>query len=127
VQIGTGCRQVGPYLVGHGFDYQRRGGLRLRWSRADTLPSSANARGGRATPAYSSANEGCYSDPCGYRVAYAFRYATGNPNGHVFPYALSTHFDALADGHNNEHADAPADANAGSHAHAYIDLAFDDL
>ena len=120
---------MGPYLVGHGFDRQRRSGFRLRWGRAAILPSSANARGGRATSAYSSANEGRYSDPCGYRVADACHYATGNPNGDAFPkvrcYALLTHPDALGDAHNNEHADAPADA--GSHAHAYTDRTFDDL
>ena len=74
---------------------------------------------------------GRHSDPYGYRVADACRYATGNPNGDAFSkvrcYALLTHPDALADGQNNEHADAPADADAGSHAHAYTDLAFDDL
>ena len=111
------------------------------WSRADALPGSADARGGRATSAYFSANEGRYSNPYGYRVAYACRYAAGNPNGDAspyacryaagnpngdaFPYALFTHPDASADDHSNEHADAPADANAGSHAHT--NLTSDDL
>ena len=122
---------MAPYLVGHGFDRQRRSGFRLRWGGADAYPSSANARGGRATSAYSSANEGRYSDSYGYRVADACRYATGNPNGDAFPkgrcYALLTHPDALADGQNNEHADAPADADTGSYAYTHTDLASDDL
>jgi hypothetical protein len=101
----------------------------LRWSRADTHPGAGDARGGRATPAYSFANEDRHSDLYRYRVAYTCRYAAGNPNGDVFPkvrcYALFTHPDAPADGHNNGHADAPADANAGSHT--YADVASDDL
>lgn len=106
----------------------------MRWSRADTHSGSADARGGRATPAYPLADGGRYRDPYCYHVAYAFRYATANPNGDVFPYAPFTHPDAPADGHNpdapadghnNEHADAPADADAGSHAHT--NLASDDL
>jgi len=113
----------------------------LRWSRADAHPGSGDARGGRAAPAYSSANEGYYSNPYCYRVAYASRhaadnpngdaspyacrYAAGNPNGDALPYALFTHPDAPADDHSNGHADALADANAGSHAHT--DLASDDL
>ena len=100
----------------------------MRWSRADAH-SSGDTRGGRATPAYPFANEGCYNDPSCYCSAYACRYAAGNPNGDVFLYALSTCSDAPADDHNNEHADAPADdhfdANAGSHTHT--DLASDDL
>jgi hypothetical protein len=95
----------------------------LRWSRADTYPGSGDARGRRATPAYPLANEGRYSDLYCYCIAYAYRYAAGNPNGDAFPkvrcYALFTHPDAPADGHNNEHADAS------SHAHA--NLASDDL
>jgi hypothetical protein len=66
-----------------------------------------------------------YSDPYGYRLAHVCRYAAGNLNSDAFPHALSTHPDALADGHPD--ADALADADVGSHAHAYTDLAFDDL
>jgi hypothetical protein len=101
----------------------------LRWSRADTHSGSGDARGGRATRIYPSANEGRYSDPYRYRVAYACRYAASNLNGDAFPrvrcYAFFTHPDTPADGYDNEHADAPADANAGSHAHT--NLASDDL
>ena len=113
----------------------------MRWSRADAHPGSGDARGGRATYVYSSANEGYYSNSYCYRVAYAYchaaddpngdaspyacRYAAGNPNGDAFPYALFTHSGASADDHSNEHADASADANAGSHAHT--NLASDDL
>ena len=103
----------------------------MRWSRADAHPGSGDARGGRATYVYSSANEGRYSDTYCHCVAYACRYAAGNLNGDAFPkvrcYAFFTHPDTPADGHDNEHADAPADADAGSHAHAPTDLASDDL
>ena len=118
------------YRLGPGLDGQRSGGFRLWW-RANTLPSSGDARAGRATPAYSFANEDRHSDLYRYRVAYTCRYAAGNPNGDAFSevhcYTPFAHLDAPADGHNNGHADAPADANAGSHAHAYTDLASDDL
>jgi hypothetical protein len=97
----------------------------LRWSRADTHPGPGDARGGRATHPYSSANEGRYSDSYDYCVADAYRYAAGNRDGDAFPYAPCSHPDTLADAHTNEHADAPTDANAGSYAHA--DLASDDL
>ena len=104
----------------------------MRWSRADTHPGSGDAGAGGATPAYPFANEGRYSDPYGYRVADACRYAAGNsnPNGDTFTvrcYASFAHPDAPADGHNNRHTDPLADANAGSHAYAYTDLASDDL
>ncbi len=90
---------------------------------------------------------GCYSDLYGYRVADAYRYATGNPNGDAFPYVLFTHpnaptddhsdADATADAHSNEHANARADAHSNEHANAradadagsytYTDLTCDDL
>jgi hypothetical protein len=108
----------------------------LRWSRADTYSGSGDAGAGGATPAYLYATLGRYSDPYGYRVADACRYATGNPNGDTFKvrcYTPFAHPDAPADGYNYRHTDTPADANAGSHAyanagsHAYTDLASDDL
>ena len=118
---------MGPGLLGHGFDRQRRGGFRLRWGGADAYPGSACARCGRATSAYRYAAVDRYSDPYDYRVADACRYAAGNLNNDAFPYAPCSHLDASADAHTNEHADASADADAGPHAHAYTDLAFDDL
>jgi hypothetical protein len=122
--MGAGC------CLDRGFDRQRHGDFRLRWSRADA-PGSADARGGGATHTYFSANKGRYSDFYCYRATCAFRYAASNPNGNAFPkvccYALFTYPDALADAHNNEHANAPAKADAGCHAHIHTDPAFDDL
>jgi hypothetical protein len=72
-----------------------------------------------------------YSDPYGYRIADACRYAAGNPNGDTFSkvrcHAPFAHSDAPADGYNNGHTAPPADANAGSYTHAYTDFASDDL
>jgi hypothetical protein len=105
---------VGPCRLGDGFDRQRSGGFRLRRSRADA-PGSDDARGGRATPAYLYATAGRYSEPYGYRVAHACRYAAGNPNGDAFPYAFFAQPDAHADGHSN--ADTYSDADAGPHTY----------
>jgi hypothetical protein len=119
--------------LGHSLDHQRRGGFRLRWSRADAHSGSGDAGAGGATPAYPFANGGRYSAPYGYRIADACRYAAGNsnPNGDAFSkvdcYTPFAHPDAPADGYNHRHADTPADANAGSHAYAYTNLASDDL
>ena len=104
----------------------------MRWSRADAHPGSGDAGGRGATLAYPFANEGRYSDPYGYRVSDACRYAAGNPNpnGDAFKvrcYAPFAYSDAPADGHSNGHTDPPADANAGSHAHSHTDLTSDDL
>lgn len=67
----------------------------------------------------------CYSDPYGYCVADARRYAADNSNGNPFLYAFFAHSNALADVHSNGYTHAPADANAGSHSHAHF--ASDDL
>jgi hypothetical protein len=143
--------------LGHGLDRQRCGGFCLRWSRADAHPGSGDARGGRAAPAYFSANEGYYSDPYCYRVAYASRHAADNPNGDASPYACryaagdpdgdaSPYACRYAAGNPNgdalpyalfTHPDAPADDHSNEHAdaladanagsHAHTDLASDDL
>ena len=103
----------------------------MRWGRADAYPGSGDARGGRATLAYPSANEGCHGDLYGYRVADTCRYVAGNPDGDAVPCAPFAYLYAGTDAHNNEHADALADANASSYAnvssHAHPDPASDDL
>ena len=103
----------------------------MRWGRADAYPGSGDARGGRATLAYPSANEGCHGDLYGYRVADTCRYVAGNPNGDAVPCAPFAYLYVGTDAHNNEHADALADANASSYAnvssHAHPDSASDDL
>jgi hypothetical protein len=103
----------------------------LRWGRANALPGSGDARGGRATLAYPSANEGCHGDLYGCRVADTWCHTAGNPDGDAIPCAPFAYPHTLADGHDNEHADAPAAANAGSHTnagpHVHPNLTSDDL
>jgi hypothetical protein len=61
-----------------------------------------------------------YSDPYGYRVADACRYAADNPIGNAFPYVPCTYPNVLADVHANGHANTPSDANTGSHAYTHL-------